>query len=99
MRIRRFHLDLFENNRALTASYDDFINAGSEAGVQVGDEFVVYRAGEELIDPDTGISLGTVDSKIGVIKVTNNMVGNGKAAECQAVSGSGFQRNDLVRLQ
>ena len=76
-----------------------FINAGAEAGVEIGDVFVVYRAGEELIDPDTGISLGTVDTKIGTIRVTNNLIGNGLAAECVAETGSGFARNDLVRLQ
>jgi len=76
-----------------------FINAGSEAGVQVGDVFVVYRPGEELIDPDTGISLGSVETKLGTIRVTNNMIGNGKASQCVAESGSGFARNDLVRLK
>lgn len=76
-----------------------FINAGSEAGVQVGDVFVVYRPGEELIDPDTGISLGSVETKVGTIRVTNNMIGNGKASQCLAESGSGFTRNDLVRLK
>ncbi len=75
-----------------------YINAGSVSGVNVGDQFVVYRAGEELIDPDTGISLGSTESKIGVIKVTNNTIGNGKASQCIVVSGSGFDRNDIVRI-
>ena len=56
-------------------------------------------AEKENIDPDTGISLGTVDTKIGTIRVTNNMVGNGKASQCVAESGSGFTRSDLVRLK
>ncbi|MDZ7337084.1 MAG: hypothetical protein ONB30_00945 [candidate division KSB1 bacterium] len=76
-----------------------FINAGAEAGVQNGDVFVIYRKGEELIDPDTGLSLGSVDTKIGRIKVTNNNLGNGKASECVVLEGSGFQREDIVRLQ
>jgi curli biogenesis system outer membrane secretion channel CsgG len=76
-----------------------FINVGAVAGVQIGDEFVVYHAGEELIDPDTGVSLGAVETKVGSIKVTNNNIGNGKASQCTAVQGSGFQKNDLVRLQ
>ena len=76
-----------------------YINAGSVNGVQVGDEFVVYRAGEELIDPDTGLNLGSTESKVGTIRVTNNGIGNGKASECVAVTGSGFLRNDIVRLQ
>ncbi len=78
---------------------DIYINAGSVSGVNVGDVFTVYRAGEELIDPDTGISLGSTESKIGTIKVVNNNLGNGKASQCVAVSGSGFDRNDLVREQ
>lgn len=74
-----------------------YINAGSVAGVNVGDEFVVYRPGEALIDPDTGLSLGATETKVGTIKVINNGIGNGKASQCVAVSGSGFTRNDLVR--
>ena len=76
-----------------------YINAGSEAGVQVGDVLTVYRAGEELIDPDTGLSLGSTESKLGTIKVTNNSVGNGKASICVAVTGAGFDRNDIVRME
>ncbi len=76
-----------------------FINAGSQAGVNVGDVFVVYRPGEELIDPDTGISLGSTETKVGSIKVTNNNIGNGKASQCVAVEGQGFMRNDIVRTK
>ena len=49
------------------------------------------------VDPDTGLSLGAVESKVGTIKVTNNSIGNGKASECTALSGTGFERNDIVR--
>ena len=76
-----------------------FINVGAQAGVNIGDEFVVYRAGEELIDPDTGLSLGSTESKIGSIKVTNNNLGNGKASQCVVTSGTGFDRNDIVRVK
>ncbi len=74
-----------------------FINAGSAGGVNVGDRFVVTRPGEELIDPDTGISLGSVESEIGEIEVSDNSVGNGKASHCKVVSGEGFQKGDVVR--
>jgi len=74
-----------------------YINVGSQAGIEVGEEFAVYRMGEELIDPETGISLGKTESRIGAIRVTNNQVSNGRASQCEAVSGSGFQRGDLVR--
>jgi len=74
-----------------------FINAGAASGVKNGDEFTVYRKGEELTDPDTGLSLGATEAKIGRIRVVDNSIGNGKASQCEALEGSGFQRNDLVR--
>ncbi len=76
-----------------------YINVGSEHGVSSGDVFMIYQKGEELIDPDTGISLGSVDKKIGEIKVTNPGIGNGKASQCSIVSGSGFNKGDFVRVQ
>lgn len=85
--------------KVIRGGTDIYINAGAEAGVHVGDKFVVYRAGEELVDPDTGISLGTVDSRVGIIQVVDNTVGNGKASKCTVVEGSGFDRNDMVRLK
>ncbi|MGH7496452.1 MAG: CsgG/HfaB family protein [bacterium] len=74
------------------------INAGQESGVKVGDVFVVARVGEELIDPDTGESLGSSEEEIGTIQVVdNNFGGKGKASECKVLSGSGFDKGDLVK--
>lgn len=73
------------------------INEGAGGGVKVGDRFVVIRPGEALIDPDTGLSLGAMETKIGVIEVVNNNIGNGKASQCKIVSGRDFQRGDIVR--
>jgi len=75
------------------------INSGAEAGVHVGDVFAVYSKGEELIDPDTGLSLGSEDTKIGEIGVTDNNVGNGKASRCVIRSGSGFEAGNMIRLK
>ncbi len=75
------------------------INAGEAAGVKQGQRFVVYRPGEELIDPDTGLSLGSVETKVGVIEVVNNRIGNGKASQCNIISGDGFARGDIVRVK
>ncbi len=55
------------------------INAGSTSGVNVGDKFTINRAGEELIDPDTGLNLGSIESKIAEIEVIDNKIGDGKA--------------------
>jgi len=74
-----------------------YINVGAEAGVNVGDVYAVYSKGEELIDPDTGLSLGAEETKVGEIEVTTNNIGNGKASKCIIKSGSGFKQGDLVR--
>jgi curli biogenesis system outer membrane secretion channel CsgG len=74
------------------------INGGAESGVKIGERFVVYRAGEELIDPDTGESLGADETKVGEIEVVNNNVGGkGKASSCKVLSGNDFQKGDAVR--
>jgi curli biogenesis system outer membrane secretion channel CsgG len=83
--------------KVIKAEGSIFINVGAAGGVKVGDEFTVYRKGEDLTDPDTGVSLGATETKIGRIKVIDNNIGNGKASSCQAIEGSGFQRNDLVK--
>ncbi len=45
-----------------------WINIGKEA-IAVGDTLRVMQKGEELIDPDTGISLGSQDTEIGTVRV------------------------------
>jgi curli biogenesis system outer membrane secretion channel CsgG len=46
-----------------------YINLGQDA-VSVGDRLQVMRKGEELIDPDTGISLGGSMTALGEIEIT-----------------------------
>ncbi len=45
-----------------------WLNIG-EDGVDLGDRLTVMSKGEELIDPETGISLGSTDTKLGDIEV------------------------------
>jgi curli biogenesis system outer membrane secretion channel CsgG len=68
---------------------------GSEGNVKVGMEFFVFRPGEEIKDPDTGLSLGAEETKIGKIKVTEDAL-KGKAAKAKVLEGSGFQAGDTV---
>ncbi|NQT24292.1 hypothetical protein HQ585_02950 [candidate division KSB1 bacterium] len=75
-----------------------YIKPGSDSGVNVGDSFAVYSLGQELIDPDTGLSLGSEEAKIGTIEVTS-LVSGGKAAKAVAKMGSGFKKGDLIRLK
>ncbi len=77
---------------------DVFINSGKTGGVEVGETFTVMRPGEALIDPDTGLNLGSVDTEVGTIKVVDNSIGEGKASKCRIVSGNDFSKGDLVKM-
>jgi curli biogenesis system outer membrane secretion channel CsgG len=65
-----------------------WVNLGAGSGVKVGDVFEIYRMGEELIDPDTGLSLGADEEKVGRIKITevkgNYSLGSVESGNVQA---------------
>ncbi len=69
---------------------------GSEGNVKAGMEFFVLRKGEEIKDPDTGLSLGSEESKVGKIKATEDML-NGKAMKATILDGKDFKVGDIVR--
>jgi len=69
---------------------------GSEGNVKPGMEFDVWRKGEEIKDPDTGLSLGAEESKVGKIKAKEDML-QGKACKATVVEGKDFKVGDLVR--
>jgi len=72
-----------------------YINVGANAGIRKGEVFGVYRVGEELIDPDTGLSLGAEESYAGKIKITK---AEKKYAIATILEGEGFERGDVVRI-
>lgn len=41
--------------------YKLVINRGSNDGVTMGDRYLIYRLGEQMIDPDTHEDLGTLE--------------------------------------
>jgi curli biogenesis system outer membrane secretion channel CsgG len=69
---------------------------GSDGNVSVGQEFDVYRQGEDIKDPDTGESLGSEEAKVGHIKVTEDAL-NGKASKATIVEGTDLKIGDIVR--
>jgi len=73
-----------------------YINAGANSNMQSGMKFLVYRAGEELIDPGTGESLGKEETLAGEIMVTQVLEKVSKAA---IVSGMGFSKGDVIRMK
>lgn len=72
------------------------IKGGEEAGIAPGYEFVIYRVGEELRDPDTGELLDVETEKIGRVRVTKVKK---KIAYAAPVVGQGFERGDIVKFE
>lgn len=73
-----------------------YINAGGSAGIKVGDTFTVYKAGEELVDPESGMSLGVEETLAGQVQISKVMP---KFSIGAVTSGAGFGKGDLVRSQ
>lgn len=73
------------------------LNKGNREGIKIGQEYIVYRLGDKIIDPETGEYLGrweivrghgeiiSVDEKFSVLKSVNR--GAGLIAFSLAVSG------------
>jgi len=79
-----------ENDRVI-------INAGLDVGIKFGDKMEVWVIGEELIDPETGLSLGLEEGKkIGTIEVIDVKE---KYSVAIITAGTGFNRNDRVRIR
>jgi curli biogenesis system outer membrane secretion channel CsgG len=72
-----------------------YVNAGSEGGVKEGDEFTVYRVGEQIKDPDTGEVLGANETKVGRVRITS--VKGPRLSTAAAVSGGGFRAGDTLK--
>jgi len=84
----------------LTVSEDGFycyIKPGADGGLVAGNVLWVIRKGRELIDPDLGIPLGHEEQVLGRIQVLDPTIGQGKAARCLVLEGSGILRGDLVK--
>ena len=73
-----------------------YINAGYNMNIQMDSVFTVYSKGEDLIDPASGLSLGSALSRSGTVRVTQV---SDKFSVASAIEGSGFKRGDVVKLQ
>lgn len=71
-----------------------YINAGAASDINAGDSFVVYRPSEELIDPQTGQSLGCEVKRIGAITVTDV---HDKFSKASINAAAPLQANDIVK--
>jgi curli biogenesis system outer membrane secretion channel CsgG len=70
------------------------IKPGAKGGVAVGDVFTVYSVGADVVDPETGLSLGAEETKAGTIEVIDV---KDQFAKAKVVSGTGFKKLDSVK--
>jgi curli biogenesis system outer membrane secretion channel CsgG len=86
----------WEGRIAMVKEGDIYINCGRTTGILMGDQFSVFKPGEPIIDPETGFNLGSENKyfgKIEVIKVEE------KFSKAVALSGAGFERNDILKYE
>ncbi|MFC1877518.1 CsgG/HfaB family protein [Thermodesulfobacteriota bacterium] len=75
-----------------------YLNAGQKTGLKVGDLLMVQELGEEIIDPQTNVSLGRAPGSVkGELMVTGFFGRDGSVATIK--SGAGFKQNDLVKYK
>jgi curli biogenesis system outer membrane secretion channel CsgG len=75
-----------------------YLNAGQKTGLKVGDVLTVQELGEEILDPQTNVSLGRAPGPVkGEVIVTGYFGKDGSTASIR--SGTGFNTNDLVKYK
>lgn len=71
------------------------IRAGEKSKLAAGTKLGVYRAGQDLLDPETGRSMGKREKLIGEITLLSHQ--NDRISEAKITSGTGFVVGDIVR--
>ena len=73
-----------------------YVNAGSALGMAKGTSLEVFDPQPTLIDPETGRNLGAPEKLIGEVVID---VVEPQFSTATVVSGSGFKRNQILRLK
>lgn len=86
----------WEGRVAMVKNNIVYINYGRTGGVNLGDQFSVYKEGESIIDPETGLMLGSEKTLFGKVEIINV---DEKFSKAVPVSGLGFERNDIIKYE
>lgn len=71
-----------------------FINRGEDGGLSEGSLFDVLREGDEMIDPDTGLSFGKVETKVAQVSIASL---EPSRARVQLSNGGDIKVGDMLR--
>lgn len=85
----------FKTRIVLVEGGNVVIRAGTRSRLTPGTVLGVYRAGADLVDPDTGRVIGAREKKIGEITLTSHSGEN--VSEAAVKSGMGFSVGDMVK--
>lgn len=77
-----------KNGKTLT------INKGDDTDIYVGQIYEIFAIGEEMIDPDTGESLGCEEEFVGKARVTRV---NAKFSQAEILENNGIEKNGVAR--
>jgi curli biogenesis system outer membrane secretion channel CsgG len=76
-----------------------YVNAGQKSGINADQKLLVYRAGDDIIDPVTNMKIGAEETFIGEIKILQNDLGDGgDMSSATPLGGSVFKTGDIVKL-
>ena len=75
---------------------DIYLNGGENFGLKPGFRFTLYRPGESLIDPETGLELGTIDEEMGTVIVTKVEEKYALARAEGSLPATEIERGDVV---
>ena len=86
----------FQGSILLVENQTAIIKAGEKSKLAIGTILGVYRGGQDLIDPETGRSLGKREKMIGEVILTSHQ--NDRVSDARITSGVGLQAGDIVRV-
>jgi len=76
-----------------------YINAGQKSGLEVNQKLLVYRPGDDIIDPSTRVKIGTEETFVGELNILQNDLGDSGDMSMASASGmSVFKSGDIVKL-
>ncbi len=73
-----------------------YVNSGFNMNISEGMFMTVYSKGDDLIDPATGLSLGSSLTRAGTIRIIQV---SDKFSVAEVVEGTGFKRGDVLKMQ
>lgn len=87
----------WEGRVALVRGERVYLNAGRVSGLQIGDLLRIVEQQEEVFDPESSRSIGSIRGRMkGTVEVISYFGNDGAVG--QVHSGSGFKENDLVEF-